>query len=135
MASGYVFDAGALGGLEGKTERAKVLVRIIGDALSRGLPLVVPAAALAGTYRGPADARLSWLLRRAVAVPLDVAQAKRIGPIYSKANARIADKTRKVSITDVAVALVTRETGHTVLSTDRDDMTRLGVHEDRIWDV
>lgn len=115
--SGLTLDTGALIALERGDRR--VLLRI-DRALEVGLPVVIPAGALAQAWRGgPRQARLSRLLgAQGVEVePLDTARACAAGQLCGVAGTS--------DVVDASVVLCATARGHRVLTSDPFDLRRL----------
>ena len=115
--SGLCLDAGALIALD-RGDRA-VVARLY-RAVELGLPIVIPAGALAQSWRdGAKQARLARLLSaEGVEVePLDHERACAAG--------QLCGRTRTRDIVDAQVALCARRGGHAVLTSDPSDLRRL----------
>lgn len=124
---GYVLDAGPLGALDEHDASAKRVIRILKRALELGLEVVVPAPALAQAFY---DGRKQALLARLVGRPyvtvaaLDGVAASHIGPLRKR--------FKHNDVVDVHVAWLARSHGLDVVTTDPDDMKKLGVDDDRV---
>lgn len=126
---GYAFDAGALGAIDGRDTSAKRVARVLAHALEHDLALVVPASALAqALYDGAKQARLSGLIGQSyvVVAPLDQTAAKAIGP---------RQKARHDDVVDVHVAWLAQTHDLSVVTSDGDDMRKLGIADDRLIEV
>jgi predicted nucleic acid-binding protein len=122
-APGLVLDAGALQALEGRP------IRLLADlqrAHALGLPIRIPAGALAQSWRGgPRSASLARLLKQTcTVVEVDERSAREIGEFI--ASLRLAER-HKPDIADAHVALTTRATRSLVWTSDPADMARYGV--------
>jgi predicted nucleic acid-binding protein len=114
VAAGLTLDTGALLALERGEPKIRALLRRAADL---GLPVDVPAGVVAQAWRGgPRQARVARLLGDpAVQVPpLDEVTARAVG--------LLAGKSGHVGIVDVHVALHARRRGHTVVTSDPDDL-------------
>jgi predicted nucleic acid-binding protein len=112
--TGATLDTGALIALESGSRRMAVLVE---EALASQAQLVIPAGVLAQAWRGGAgQARIARLLRASVTtvIPLDQRQALRVG-------ARCA-ATGVSDVVDVSVAVIARDRGHAVITSDPGDI-------------
>ena len=96
-----------------------------------GLPIRIPAAALAQVWRGgPRSAPLARLLKQpTTVVSVDERAARQIGEFI--ASFRVRDRAR-VDVVDAHVALTTRATGSLVWTSGPEDMTRYGVDPKQI---
>ncbi|MBC3761006.1 PIN domain-containing protein [Quadrisphaera oryzae] len=114
-----VLDAGALIAAERGSRRLVALL----DAVDRsGGSVVVPAGALAQVWRdGARQARLGRLLRaRAVVVePLDESTARAAGALCGRSGT--------ADVVDASVALAAARRGCAVVTSDPEDLSRLGV--------
>lgn len=114
-----VFDAGALIALERRDSRVLALLSEIAAA---EITVYLPAGVLAQVWRGtPRQALLSRLLKaRAVkVVPLDQAEALRVGLLLARAGAS--------DVTDAHVALVAKPLGALVVTSDPGDIAAMDV--------
>ena len=127
-ATGIVLDAGALRALERLDLKLLSALRI-GHRM--GLPIRVPAAALAQVWRGgPRSAPLARLLKQPIGVvSVDERAARQIGEFI--ASLRLPSGAR-VDVVDAHVALTTRATKSLVYASDPKDMLRYGVSPQRI---
>lgn len=113
-----MFDTGGLIALERGTRAVTVLVA---EARRTNDTITVPAGCIAQAWRDPRrQARLAAFVRlpNVDVVALDGAEARRVGLLLA------ATKTRDV--TDAHVALCGYRLGQTVLTSDPDDIQRLG---------
>jgi hypothetical protein len=127
---GYALDAGALGAMDGRDESAKRVARVLARALDHDLDVVVPAGALAQTfYDGRKQARLSRLLGRpyVIVASLDRVAAVEIGPLRKQKN--------HDDVVDVHVAWLAKARDLSVVTSDPEDMAKLGVGKDRVIEV
>ena len=116
--SGLTLDSGALIAFE-RGDRA--VIAIVARALERGLTLAVPAGVVAQVWRdGRKQVRLARLLASSVVEiePLDDARARAAG--------QLCGATGTADVIDASVALCARARGHGVLTSDPDDLARLG---------
>lgn len=122
-ASGLVLDAGALRALE-RLEIAIVIA--LRTARERGLPIRIPAAALAQVWRGgPRSAPLARLLKQpSTVVAIDERAARQIGELIASVH---LPGDQHADVVDAHVALTTRATKSLVLTSDPSDMARYGV--------
>ena len=114
-AKGLTLDTGALLALERGSPRVRALLR---RALEAGLPLSVPAGVVAQAWRGgPRQARVARLLADpdVRVVPLDDMTARAVGLLCGRSGHR--------DIVDVHVALLAQEQGHTVVTSDPEDLS------------
>ena len=125
-APGLVLDAGALQALEARPIRLLVDLQ---RAHALGLPIRIPAGALAQSWRGgPRSATLARLLKQpCTVVQVDERSAREIGEFI--ASLRLPHHA-KPDIADAQVALVTRATASLVWTTDPEDMASYGVGAD-----
>jgi hypothetical protein len=125
---GLVLDAGALQALE--THPIRLLVDLQ-RAHALGLPIRIPAGALAQSWRGgPRSAALARLLKQSCAVvQVDERSAREIGEFI--ASVRLPRRV-KPDIADAQVALLTRATASLVWTSDPEDMASYGVAADFI---
>jgi hypothetical protein len=115
--TGTTLGAGALIALERGSTRMAVLAE---EALAGRAELAVPAGVLAQVWRGGGrQARIARLLRASVTsiIPLDAKTALRVG-------ARCA-VTQTADIVDVSVAICASDRGHTVITSDPDDIAAI----------
>jgi predicted nucleic acid-binding protein len=123
-----VLDAGALLALE------RHPIRLLADlelAQSLGLPIRIPAAALAQAWRGGArSAALARLLKQpCTVVQVDERAAREVGEFIAAVHRR---REVKPDVVDAHVALTTRSTGSVVWTSDADDMRAYDVGEEFI---
>ena len=112
---GLTLDTGALLALERGDSRVRALLR---RAQERGLPLSVPAGVVAQAWRGgPRQARVARLLAdpSVHVAPLDDMTARAVGLLCGRSGHR--------DIVDVHVALLAQEQGHTVVTSDPEDLS------------
>ena len=117
MRPGYVFDAGALIGVE-RSDRT--MHDIVGRARMRGLSIVIPAGVLGQVWRdGARQARLAALLSRTEVVvePLDDVRARAAG--------RLCGARGTSDVIDASVVLSARVHGHRVVTSDPHDLGHL----------
>jgi hypothetical protein len=118
-----VLDAGARQALERRP------IRLLADlerAHELGLPIRIPAGALAQSWRGgPRSAALARLLKQpCTVVQVDERSARDIGEFIASLR---PPERGKPDIADAHVALVTRSTRSLVWTSDPRDMARYGV--------
>ena len=112
---GLTLDTGALLALERGDSRVRALLR---RSLETGLPLSVPAGVVAQAWRGgPRQARVARLLAdpNVHVAPLDDMTARAVGLLCGRSGHR--------DIVDVHVALLAEEQGHTVVTSDPEDLS------------
>ena len=112
---GLTLDTGALLALERGDSRVRALLRRV---LETGLPLSVPAGVVAQAWRGgPRQARVARLLAdpNVHVAPLDDMTARAVG--------LLCGRSRHRDIVDVHVALLAQEQGHTVVTSDPEDLS------------
>ena len=112
---GLSLDTGALLALERGDSRVRALLR---RASETGLPLSVPAGVVAQAWRGgPRQARIARLLAdpSVHVAPLDDMTARAVG--------LLCGRSRHRDIVDVHVALLAQEQGHTVVTSDPEDLS------------
>lgn len=117
--AGLTLDAGALIAIDRGDHRVIALLR---SARARGLPLKIPAGALAQVWRsGSTQARLAAFVRvrrdAPALVPLDGRLARAAG--------ELCGRTRTSDVIDASVVLTAHAGGHHIVTTDPDDMARL----------
>jgi predicted nucleic acid-binding protein len=116
--SGITFDAGGLIALDRDDRR---VLALLARATGRGLRITIPATALAQFMRNPArQARLSRLIRQAGTdlVSLDGADATAVGLLLAR--------TATADIVDAHVVVCAQRTGQAVVTSDADDLRRIG---------
>lgn len=118
-AVGLTLDAGALIAVDRGDHRMLALLRAARD---RGLPLSIPAGALAQAWRnGSTQARLAAFLRvrrdAPTLVPFDGRLARAAG--------ELCGRTRTADVIDASVVLTAHSRGHHIVTSDPDDMGRL----------
>ncbi len=117
---GVTLDAGALIAIERGDPRMQAL---LDEAYAAGLPIDVPAGALAQAWRaGPRQARLARALHLPnVTVPaLDEPQAKAAGVLCGQRGTH--------DLIDASVVLNARRRNQTVITSDPSDLGRLDPH-------
>jgi hypothetical protein len=117
MSEGLTLDAGALIAFE-RNDRA--VVAIVARALQHNIRLAAPAGVVGQVWRdGRRQARLARLLGSALVevVPLDDTRARAAGQLCGVAGSS--------DVIDASVVLCARQRGHSVLTADADDLTRL----------
>jgi predicted nucleic acid-binding protein len=117
VTTGVTLDAGALIAIERGSRRMQALLERIAN---RRLAIAVPAAALGQVWRAsPRQARLTRLLNTAAVevVSLDDLAARAAGVLCGKAGTS--------DVVDASVVLCARERGHSVVTSDIDDLARL----------
>ena len=110
-------DSGALIAVEQGRRPVEVAIR---NALQKGAPVLVPAAALAQVWRGsPRQARLAQLLadRGVEVVPLDGLQARLVGVLCGR--------QKHDDIVDGSVAVIARQSKSLVLTSDPEQIRKL----------
>ena len=114
-AKGLTLDTGALLALERGDSRVRALLR---RSLETDLPLSVPAGVVAQAWRGgPRQARVARLLAdpNVHVAPLEDMTARAVGLLCGRSGHR--------DIVDVYVALLAQEQGHTVVTSDPEDLS------------
>lgn len=122
--SGVTLDAGALIALDRDDRR---LIVLLARAAAKGKRVTIPACVLAQSLRQPVrQARLARLVRQPSTdlVPLDGPEATRIGLLLAEAGGS--------DIADAHVVICARRAKQTVLTSDPDDIRRLGPELDII---
>ena len=112
--TGATLDTGALIALEDGSKRMAVLIE---EALANRAELAIPAGVVAQAWRGgQRQVRIARLLRASITsvVALDRRFALRVG-------ARCA-ASGSADVVDVSVALCARDRGHSVITSDPDDI-------------
>lgn len=114
---GLVLDSGAFIGLE---RRKPAAVAVIERARARSVPMVTSSAVVGQVWRGrraqaPVALALRW--RNLTVVGLTPAHGRIIGQMLGVAGAS--------DVVDAHVALLARERGWAVVTSDPDDITRL----------
>ncbi len=116
--NGITFDAGGLIALERNDRR---VLALLARGKELGTPITIPATALAQVLRNPfRQARLARLIRQPDTdlVPLDGPDATAVGLLLAL--------TRTADIADAHVAVCAHRTGQAVLTSDPDDLRRVG---------
>jgi predicted nucleic acid-binding protein len=116
--SGITFDAGGLIALDRNDRR---VLTLIARAIERGMRITIPATALAQAMRNPArQARLRRLIRQAGTdlIPLDGPDATAVGLLLAR--------TATADIVDAHVVICARRSGQAVVTSDADDLRRIG---------
>ena len=110
---GMVLDAGAFVALE---HRNKTMVALARMFVSAGMPLVTSAGVVAQVWRGGSGKQvpIAYLLRRVLVVDLDQAVARTLG--------RILGHSGTSDAIGAHVALLARERGWPILTSDPDDL-------------
>ncbi|MEW2355149.1 PIN domain-containing protein [Spirillospora sp. NPDC029432] len=119
---GYTLDAGALIALERRSPR---MLRLLDQARQGKAEISIPRSVIAQVWRGgPKQAHLSRLLYAAgtphprVAIDeLTADRARQIG--------RTIGESGHCDIVDVHVALLARERGHVIITSDRGDIGKV----------
>ncbi len=112
------FDAGGLIALERNDRR---VLALLARAMEVGLPVTIPATALAQVMRSPArQVRLTRLMRQSGTdlMPLDGPDATAVGLLLAK--------TATTDIADAHVVVCARRAGQAVLTSDVGDLRRIG---------
>jgi len=115
--NGFTCDAGGLIALERNDRRVSALVR---TAIELGMPITIPATALAQVMRNPSrQARLARLMRLPDTriMPLDGPDATAVGLLLAR--------TATADIADAHVAVCARRAEQSVLTSDPDDLRRI----------
>lgn len=115
--AGVTLDAGALIGLDRNDRR---VVALIARASELGVPVVVPATALAQAIRQPErQARLSRLIRQptTTVVPLDGVDGVRVG--------RLLATSATADVVDAHVVVCAQRAGTAVATSDAGDISNL----------
>lgn len=121
--TGYVYDTGALLAAERDDRRFWLLH---GRALARHRAPVVPAPVLTEAWRG--RAAMARLLSGCRIEPLDGQSARAAGLILGSCS-------QKVGATDAVVVETALRRGHTVVTSDRQDLEALAAGVNRRLDV
>lgn len=115
--NGLTFDAGGLIALDRDDRR---VIALLARAAERNMRITIPATALAQALRHPArQVRLSRLIRQAGTdlVPLDGPNATAVGLMLAR--------TGTADIVDAHVVVCAQRAGQAVVTSDRDDLSRL----------
>ena len=116
--NGITFDAGGLIALDRNDRR---VLTLIARATERGMRITIPATALAQAMRNPArQARLRRLIRQAGTdlIPLDGPDATAVGLLLAR--------TATADIVDAHVVICALRSGQAVVTSDADDLRRIG---------
>jgi hypothetical protein len=113
---GAVLDAGAFIALG---RRSPATVRLMARIVGARLPLVTSGGVVARVWRGGGgrQAPVAMLLRGVEVVPLDASEGKLVGMLLGRSATDDA--------VDGHVALLARERGFAVLTSDADDLLRI----------
>lgn len=111
--TGLTFDTGALVALERRRQRMRELVE---RAVTRGLPITVPAGVVAEWWRGRTDLREA-ILESVDVEPLSAGLAKRAGEALAA--------VRGATLIDAIVMASAATRGDVVFSSDVGDLERL----------
>jgi hypothetical protein len=117
LSAGLTLDTGALIAFD---RNDRDVVSLLSRALELGLAIVVPAGVVAQAWRdGRKQARLARLLGapQVMVEVLDDRQARASGQLCGVTNTR--------DIVDASVVLCARERGHSVATSDQQDLRRL----------
>ena len=115
--NGVTFDAGGLIALERNDRR---VLALLARASERGMPITIPATALAQVMRNPSrQARLARLIRQPSTnlIALDGPDATAVGLLLAQ--------TGTADIVDAHVAFCAQRAGQAVLTSDADDLRRI----------
>ena len=115
--TGLTLDTGALIALEAGSRGMALRVE---QAVAASVELAIPAGVVAQAWRGSArQARIAKLLQLKVTsvVVLDTKLALRVGATCAA--------TGSADVVDVSVALCARDRGHSVITTDPDDIAAI----------
>jgi hypothetical protein len=123
-----VLDAGALQVLE---RRHLPLLSDLALANELGLPIWIPAGALAQSWRGgPRSANLARLLKQSCrVVVLDEPAARELGEFVASVD---RGRSKRPDIVDAHVALIARRTSSLVWTSDPDDLLEYGVKAEQL---
>jgi predicted nucleic acid-binding protein len=114
---GLTLDAGALIAVERGDEHARAILR---RAVQNDLEIAVPVGVVAQVWRnGRRQARLARLLSadEVTVVDLDEGAARLCGVLLGRAG--------RSDVIDASVVVCARERGHTVVTSDADDLHRI----------
>ncbi len=114
---GVTLDAGALIGLD---RNVRQVVALIARATELGVPVIVPASALAQAVRQPErQARLSRLIRQpgTTVIPIDRVDAVRVG--------RLLATSGTSDVVDAHVVICAQRQSTAVITSDSGDISRL----------
>ena len=115
--NGIVFDAGGLIALERDNRHVATIVQ---TARRAGIPILVPATALAQALRNPARQVRLWRtlhFEETQVIPLDKLSARTVGELLAR--------TRTSDITDAHVVICAQQADYTVITSDPSDIERL----------
>jgi hypothetical protein len=115
--NGVTFDAGGLIALERNDRR---VLALLARAKEWGMPITIPATALAQVMRNPSrQARLSRLIRQPTTnvIALDGPDATAVGLLLARSGT--------ADIVDAHVVVCAQRAAQTVLSSDPDDLRRI----------
>ncbi len=115
--NGVTFDAGGLIALERNDRR---VLALLARARERGMPITIPATALAQVMRNPSrQARLTRLMRQASTnlIALDGPDATAVGLLLAR--------TGTSDIVDAHVAVCAQRAAQAVLTSDVGDLRRI----------
>jgi len=118
--AGLTLDTGALIQLEKRNRRT---IELLKTALDDGIPLRIPAAAVAEFWHGSHGRGVEGLIEVAT-----IAVTRHLAQRAGEALAAIGKTRRGPSIVDAIVAAVAHAHGDAVLTTDPDDLRALAAH-------
>jgi hypothetical protein len=122
-AGGLTLDTGALLGAERGSRKLFALVKRAADV---GAEVTVPVGVLAQAWRSH-NVQVARLLKGCVVEALDEAGAKRVGLLLGQRGCS--------DVVDASVVAGALARGDTVVTSDRGDMSRLGIPDHAILDV
>ncbi|NVB85091.1 MAG: PIN domain-containing protein [Kofleriaceae bacterium] len=114
---GLTLDAGALIAFERNDRR---VVALLARAIARDYELVVPAGVVGQVWRdGSKQSRLARLLAT------DELEVESLHDMRARAAGQLCGARKTSDVIDASVVLCAREHGHTVMTSDPDDLERL----------
>ena len=123
MPTGLTLDAGALIALDRGAEYVQSLLR---EADLHGLPIVIPAGALAQVWRdGSKQARLARFVKISVNEEVGAPTVEPLHERMARQAGVLCGLTGTADVVDASVVLVAKMHGHAVVTSDPGDLAKL----------